>query len=276
MTRIFDGKSFVKQKEDNLRKRAEDLSGLGVTPKLVSIIVGDNPASILYVNLKKKAAERIGAEVEIKKFNEDVNFDLLIQEIRRLNSDKSVHGIMIQLPLPEKFSRKERDSIIDTISEEKDVDGLRKNSKFTPPTAKAVLYILSISEEYSHFGKYPVVISIVGAKGFIGGQIVKALQDLHLGSYKIIAVDRKTPNYEQILQNSDVLISVTGSPGIIGKNEIKKGATVIDVGSPKGDVKTDEVLGKAAFISPVPGGVGPVTIVCLLENLVEAVSGARP
>src|SRR3989344_9637581 len=145
MTYIFNGRSFAKEKEEKLAKEVVMLKQKGVTPKLVSIIVGDDPASSLYVNLKKKAGERIGATVEVRSEKSDVSNTELINVIINLNEDKSVNGIMIQLPLPANFSDSERDEIINSIAEEKDVDGLRKKSKFIHPTSKAVLEILEFS-----------------------------------------------------------------------------------------------------------------------------------
>ena len=141
MTIIFDGREFAKKKEALLRNKVTNLLVHKVRPKLVSILVGDDPASVLYVSLKKKAAERIGAELEIRRWKSEVGYRSLIEEIRGLNKDKKVHGIMVQLPLPKKLVNYKL-SIINSIAPEKDVDGLREDSQFLPATVKAILQIL--------------------------------------------------------------------------------------------------------------------------------------
>src|SRR3989344_1576745 len=276
MTIIFNGRVFARQKEKDLRFKILDLRRKGVKPKLVSILVGENPASILYVNLKKKAAERIEAEVDVRNMvsrpkddqplAEDIGKKEISDLIESVNQDKNVHGIMVQLPLPENFSLKDRNEILNAIAKEKDVDGLREDSPFLTPTVKATLEVIKEATQYVTLKAWPLKLVVVGAGGFEGRKIYKVLKEM---GYEVEGLDRKSENFKQVIVTADILISVTGSPGIIGSGEIKEGAVVIDVGSPKGDVVTREVLGKASFISPVPGGVGPVTISCLLENLVD-------
>jgi len=275
MTVIFDGKAYASQKEEDLKLRNQELRKKGIIPRLASIIVGDDPSSVLYVNLKKKAAERVGCELLVVSCEQSVKIQEVINKIKKYNTDKSVHGIMVQLPLPEKFSIENREEILNSIDPKKDVDGLSENSPYLTPTVKAVLAVLTEAKsiivrlafkDRSHKLDNKV---IIGANGFEGKKILKALKGL---KFKTEGLDRKTKNLRQKSGSADILISVTGSPGIIGKDDIKDGAVVIDVGSPKGDVKTDEVINKAAFLSPVPGGVGPVTIVCLLENLIGSAS----
>lgn len=266
---IFNGKSFVSQKESDLIKEIERLRGKNIVPKLTSILVGDNPASVLYLNLKKKKAEKVGVAVDILKFETSVRFDELIHEIRKLNRDNSVHGIMIQLPLPSIFSKSQRDKIINAIAKKKDVDGLREDSPYLTPTVKAVLSALkeasNLSLKKDDPNKYKVV--VVGYKGFEGRKIFKVFKDM---GYDVEGVDKKTEDLGLRTKSADVLISATGSRGLITKDMLKKGAVVIDVGAPHGDVKLKEVSEKVAFISPVPGGVGPMTIYYLLENLTAA------
>ena len=266
-TKIFDGRAFAANKEVELQRQVAKLKKRGITPKLVSILVGNDPASHLYVNLKKKAAERVGAEVEIKQFEADDDISEILNFIKMKNNDISVHGIMIQLPLPETFSEKERDLIIETIDPKKDADGLKKESDFLTPTVKSVLFVLKEASE--NIVRLSVKVLVIGYSGFEGGKIYKVLKDM---DYKINGVDSKTKNLKAKTQEADILISATGSPGIIKGNMIKEGAIVIDIGAPKGDVVKEEAVGRASFISPVPGGVGPVTIVSLLENLIWASS----
>ncbi len=249
---IFDGKKFAADKEEILKQKVLELKRKSIFPKLVAILVGDNPASVLYTNLKKQAAERIGVQFEI------VNS---LEKINDLNNDKSVHGIMIQLPLPLEI-RNSTSEILNQIASEKDVDGQRENSKFLPATVKAILQIIPKNNFKT--------IAVVGSKGAVGSKLIKEFQKKN---FKIIALD-KDDDLQQI-KNCDVVISATGVPNLITANLIKDNAIVIDVGSPKGDVDFAEVSKKVSFITPVPGGVGPVTIISLMENLVEACFGLQ-
>lgn len=265
MTVIFDGKAFAQVKIKDLKSRVGELRKNGIVPKLISIIVGDNPASALYVNLKKEAGLKAGCEVTIVSYPSSTKKGHIVESIEKYNRDSKVHGIMVQLPLPKDFSLADRDEIVSSIAKEKDVDGLRKDSIFIAPVVKAVLEILREASSYLPSDKAARVV-VVGAGGFEGNKIVNVLSDM---DYDVEGVDKGTTNLKSKISGADVVISVTGSPGIIGKNEVKENAIVIDVGSPKGDVQKEE-MDKAAFLSPVPGGVGPITIVSLLENLLVA------
>jgi len=275
MSLFFDGKDFANSKEEFLKKKVSSLRKRGVIPKLFSIIVGEDPASVLYVNLKKKRGEKIGVKVEVKSFSEGSSVSDIVHEIKKANKDKSVHGIMVQLPLPPNFSDKDRNKIINSIARKKDVDGLRDDSPYLTPTVKAVLEVIKKATPYieqlnSKETSLGYKVAVVGYKGFEGSKIFKVLKEM---GYDVSGVDRKDKDLKAKTLKADILISVTGSFGIIGKEEVKEGAIVIDVGSPKGDVRIDEIIDKASFISPVPGGVGPVTISCLLENLVFSAGG---
>jgi len=276
---MFDGRQFALQKASELVGEIAKLKKKGVAPKLASIVIGDEGGGRLYQSLKKKAAERIGAKVEIKSLSSSINLEEVVNLIKKLNADKLVHGIMVQLPLPKKFSQSDRDKIISAIAKEKDVDGLRDDSPYLAPAVKAVLAAIKETPPLK-VRSYKVV--VVGAEGFVGQKIVKVLKGK---GYQVDGVDIETKDPVKPQQgwshrvslklktkNADILISATGREGLITGNMVKSGAVVIDVGSPKGDVKFDEVVKKASFMTPVPGGIGPVTISCLLENLVEAAS----
>ena len=272
MAVIFDGKMFAREKEELIKDQVKKLFKKGIKPKLVSLMIGSNPTSVLYANLKKKAAQRVGCNLTIFSFAESVSKDEIISRIKKFNKEKSIHGIMVQLPLPESFSKKSRDEIINTIAKNKDVDGLRDDSLFLAPTVKSVLEVIRKATSYFErilpkLEKIPYKVVVVGAKGFEGKKIHRVLKEM---GYDVEGIDRNSKNFREKTIKADILISVTGSPGIIGEKEVRKGGVVIDVGSPRGDVRKEEVLGKVGFISPVPGGVGPVTISSLLENLVEA------
>jgi methylenetetrahydrofolate dehydrogenase (NADP+)/methenyltetrahydrofolate cyclohydrolase len=264
MTIVFDGRDFARHREDELYHRILKLKN---KPVMATILVGENPASRLYVSLKQKAAIRIGAEMDIYEYPADISKKALIDKITHLASDKTLNGIMIQLPLP-KALREFTSEIIDKIPQKLDVDGLREDSPFVPATARAVISILSEAKKHKKVPKDSYCV-VVGAKGSIGSQIVRTLSD---AGFEVGEVS-KNMDEESMLKETraaDVLVSVTGSPGIITADHVKKGAVVIDVGSPQADVDFREVAEKTSFITPVPGGVGPVTVVSLLENLFEA------
>lgn len=249
MAIVFDGRAFAAKKEDELKKKVVELKSRGITPHLASILIGSDPASKLYVGLKKKAAEKIGAELDIYFLPEKSGLDEVKKLIESLNHDKNIQGIMIQLPLPGTLQNY-KSEILDLISPEKDVDGLRPDSKFSHPTAMAVMQIIYES------GVKSKKICVVGS-GMVGSAMATEIWREH---------------YEQLFdtREADIVVSATGKPSIIKAESIRNGAVVVDVGSPKGDVDFESVSKKASFITPVPGGVGPVTISCLLENLISA------
>ncbi|MCH7730184.1 bifunctional 5,10-methylenetetrahydrofolate dehydrogenase/5,10-methenyltetrahydrofolate cyclohydrolase [Patescibacteria group bacterium] len=264
---IFDGALHALEKEEQLKKEIQRLKEKGVTPKLVSIVVGDIGGGKFYQNLKKKAAERIGAVIEIRYFGKEIKLVELRKLIKKLNEEKNVHGVMIQLPLPENFSKVDRGRIVQLIKKEKDVDGMRDDGPFLAPVVKAVI---EATKGAPPLKVEPYKVVVVGAKGFIGKKIVKALKDM---GYEVKGVDIETKDLAKKTKSADILISTTGHEGLIKGGMIRQGAVVIDVGAPKGDVDFNEVSKKASLITPVPGGIGPLNISFLLENLVEAATG---
>jgi len=269
MAIIFDGKQVAREKERELKKEIKKLRNKKIIPKMVSILVGENPASKKYLSLKEEAAERVGVEIEIIKFQSSDQVDQVIKLIRKLNRDKDVHGIMIQLPLPSSFSNRDRDEIIGVIEKLKDIDGMREDSMYVAPVAKSVLKALGDAYQYTIYNREAKVV-VVGAKGFVGKKLLNVLKGM---DYKVKGVDVDVKDLPSVTKLADILISVTGVAGLIDGSMVKNGSVVIDVGSSDGDVVTKEVLRKVKFISPVPGGVGPLTIYYLLENLVDAASG---
>ena len=265
MVTIFDGKTFAEKKIARLDKEVAKLKNRGIHPKLASIIVGSDPASLLYISLKKKKAESIGAEMDIYFLKEKDFLETILALIDSLNSDPAVYGIMVQLPLPSIFSREDREMVINSIRESKDVDGLRESSLFLHPTSKAVIDVIDESKNTIDYGTNPIV-CVVGATGMVGRPLVKELKK---EGYQVIECDHDTKDLGEKTVKADILISVTGKPALITKDMVKVGATVIDVGSPKGDISLG-VYEVAGFITPVPGGIGPITIASLLENLVKA------
>lgn len=254
MATIFDGRSYAEKKFGELGKEVAKLKNRGIRPKLASILIGEDPASKLYVSLKKKGAESVGIEMDIYYLKEKESPDDILILINNLNSDSAVHGIMVQLPLPPNFSLGDKEKIINLIKKEKDVDGLRGDSPFIHPTAVAILQAINEAKHQLKIGNKQLSICIKGKGGMVGSALLKAIKKTN---YRLIEKPEK----------ADILVSATGSPNIIKKEMVKKGAIVIDVGSPGGDI--DPSCNKiASFITPVPGGVGPVTVSCLLENLI--------
>lgn len=273
-TVIFDGRSFAKRRQQQLQRKVRSLGKRGINPKLVAVLVGGDPASKLYVGLKKKFGKRIGVEVKVQKFSSNASEKEVIDAIKKANKDISVHGAMVQLPLPKNL-RPKTQNILNTVNPEKDVDGLRSGSGFTPAAVKASLAIL---EEAMKIVRLPLKarpykVVVVGAKGMVGKGVVGELSKDK--KFQVVGVDLETEDLSKATSKADVLISVTGNPRIITGDMVKDKAIVIDVGSPKGDVELESVSKKASFITPVPGGVGPVTVSCLFENLLQAVASLQ-
>lgn len=261
MARIFDGKAWAASEEVIIKQRITELrENFGIVPKLVSILVGDSQASILYTKLKREAAVRVGARFDIRFFESVDGASVVTDVIHELNGDESVHGIMVQLPLPENIQARTKE-VLSKIAPEKDVDGLRDDSYYLHPTSKAIHDIIE------GVTSKDALVVVVGASGMVGRPLVAALES---EGYKIIPCDIKTKDLQSETLKGDVIVSATGVPGLITGNMVREKAVVIDTGSPKGDVLFDEVAKKAGFITPVPGGVGPVTITALLSNLVLA------
>lgn len=265
--KIFDGKFVAKDVET---KVANYLRKLNKTPKLVSLVVGDEGGAMMYQRLKQKAAERVGAKLEILNFNDRVSVDEIKKLINKLNVDSKVHGIMLQLPLPGNFSLTDRDKIIDSIAPQKDVDGMREDSPYIAPVVKAVLIALkeSPSGNSEVFTQGYRKIHLLGSAGFVGKKIMKTLSKV---GYMVEGWDIKEANNENqdlgvFTKNADILICATSMPDIISENMIKENAIVIDVGAPVGNLQK-EAYEKCSFVTPVPGGIGPLTIACLMENL---------
>jgi methylenetetrahydrofolate dehydrogenase (NADP+)/methenyltetrahydrofolate cyclohydrolase len=270
MTTYFDGKRVASEKLEALKIEVEKLKQKGVTPKLVSIMVGEDEGSELYLSLKKRAAEEVGVELEIKKLASKTSMNRFIEVIENLNEDRSIQGIMIQLPLPKNFRNKTKD-LINEIDPKKDVDGMRRDSEFLAPVVGAVEFVFVGCEEYIHHNDLPFKVVVVGGQGFVGRKIIKRLFEYNSRIYRPVSVDIKTKDWQKKVKEADVLISATGSTGLIKKSMVKDIPVLIDVGSPKGDIER-QAYDEAYFVSPVPGGVGPMTIYYLLENLVEVAS----
>lgn len=270
MVKIINGRKLAFQKEKKLARAVSAYQKkFGKSPLLVILMVGDNPASDLYLKAKKKSAEGVGFKIRIKKFASEAEFKALAKLIKGFNQDDSVDGLMIQLPLPAGLMGKTT-SLTNLIKPEKDVDcqtskniNLLKKGKpcYLPATVKAVMFMLKDID----LKKKKVV--VVGASGMVGKTLAAYLKSQRIN---VTDTDEFTKDLKSKTNQADVLISATGVPDLIKADMIRQGAVIIDVGSPKGDVDFESVKKKASLITPVPGGVGPLTVVSLLENVLQA------
>lgn len=273
---IINGKEIGQQIRKSVEKRVEKLKEQGLTPGLAVILVGENPASQTYVRNKQKSCEAIGIFSELIKLPEETSEEELLKQIESLNERKDIHGILVQLPLPKHI---DEDKVIATITPDKDVDGFSPVSvgkmmlgqkTFLPCTPFGVMKLL----EYSGIeiaGKHAVVVGRSHIVGKPMGQLL--LQEDATVTY----THSKTKDLPSITKQADILVAAVGRPNFISKEHVKPGAVVIDVGINRdennkliGDVNFAEVQELASHITPVPGGVGPMTITMLLYNTVQA------
>jgi methylenetetrahydrofolate dehydrogenase (NADP+)/methenyltetrahydrofolate cyclohydrolase len=267
MTIKFNGKSAAAEVKKKLIRKVKVLKGKGITPHMSSILIGENPESQKYLEKKKAFADDIGAQLEIIKLDRNVSKGEVIEKINNLAKDDTVCGVMVQLPLPATFSRKDREEIVESIEKKKDIDGMREQSMYVAPVVKSVLKALGEAYKHTIYSRDAQIV-VVGAEGFVGKKILKVLNEM---GYEVKGVDIAEKDISTVTNKADVLISSTGTANLINAEMVKEGSVVIDVGSPEGDVSED-VFGKVKFASLVPGGVGPLTIAYLLENLVDAAS----
>ncbi len=275
--RIIDGKRIAAEMREALKERVKSLGHVG----LAVIIVGENPASKVYVRNKEKACIEAGIHSEVIALPETTEQDELLERIRALNLDSKIHGILVQLPLPAHIDSRKA---LDSISAEKDVDGfhpfnvgslLLGNPGLQPCTPHGVMKMLE-REKVEIRGKHAV---IVGASNIVGKPM--AIMLLHQGA-TITICNSKTKDLARHTRDADILVVAVGRPNLVTGDMIKEGAVVIDVGMNRlesgklaGDVDFESASGRASMITPVPGGVGPMTIAMLLENAVEAAARSK-
>lgn len=273
----IDGKQISKDIKEELKEEVASLAAQGRKCCLAVIQVGNDPASSVYVGNKKKACAYIGIESLAYELPEETTEDELLEIIDKLNKDTNVHGILCQLPLPKQINE---DHIIKAISPKKDVDGFHPQNVgalvigeqgFVSCTPAGIIQLLKRSN-IKMDGKHCVV---VGRSNIVGKPM--SLLMLRENATVTICHSHTKKNLEEICKEADILIVAIGKPQFIGKEYVKKGAVVIDVGIHRdennklcGDVKFDEVEPVASYITPVPGGVGPMTIAMLMHNCVEA------
>ncbi|MBI4244022.1 MAG: bifunctional methylenetetrahydrofolate dehydrogenase/methenyltetrahydrofolate cyclohydrolase FolD [Planctomycetes bacterium] len=272
MARIIDGKLVANSILEEVRG---EIKLYRLKPRLEVVLAGDNPASLVYVKMKKKAARKVGISSKTYKIPPDITEEKVLKLVRKLNSDRKVHGILIQLPLPKQVNE---EKVIASISPSKDVDGftpvnmgklLRGNEDFSPCTPYGVLALLEKSG-IEIAGKHAVVL---GRSNIVGKPMALMLLKKNA---TVTICHSKTKNLEQITRSADVLIVAIGKPEFVTGDMVKKGAVVIDVGINRlenklvGDVNFNQVSKKASYITTVPGGVGPMTVAMLMKNTVTA------
>ncbi|WP_323696113.1 bifunctional methylenetetrahydrofolate dehydrogenase/methenyltetrahydrofolate cyclohydrolase FolD [Staphylococcus aureus] len=276
IAKILDGKQIAKDYRQGLQDQVEALKEKGFTPKLSVILVGNDGASQSYVRSKKKAAEKIGMLSEIVHLEETTTEEEVLNELNRLNNDDSVSGILVQVPLPKQVSEQK---ILEAINPEKDVDGFHPinigklyidEQTFVPCTPLGIMEILKHAD-IDLEGKNAVVI---GRSHIVGQPVSKLLLQKNAS---VTILHSRSKDMASYLKDADVIVSAVGKPGLVTKDVVKEGAVIIDVGNTpdengklKGDVDYDAVKEIAGAITPVPGGVGPLTITMVLNNTLLA------
>ena len=277
MAEVISGKELSLKKRDFMKNQVEMLENkYGRKPHLAVILVGDDPGSVSYVTGKEKACNEIGiTNTTIKKPN-DITQEELLEIIEELNNNKSVDGILVQLPLPKHINQT---FIINSIRPDKDVDGFHpvnvaslylKQPGIIPCTPKGIMEVLD-SVNISIEGKRAVVI---GRSNIVGLPVSKLMIDRNA---TITIAHSRTKDLASVTKEADILIAAVGKPLFVKRDMVKEGAVVIDVGvnrNPEtgklcGDVDFNDVLDKVSYITKVPGGIGPMTITCLMENTIE-------
>ncbi len=279
-TKIIDGVALAKSVRAEAARRAAALSTTGVKPGLAVVLVGEDPASQVYVRNKARACEETGIASFQHTLPANTTQNELLALINKLNHDPAVHGILVQLPVPKQISA---DAIIQAIAPEKDVDGFHPenagllatgNARFVPCTPAGVMRMLDHAG-VTLAGKHAVV---VGRSNIVGKPAALLLLEKHA---TVSICHSRTPDLAAITRQADVLVAAVGRAKMITADMVKPGATVIDVGINRiaegpnagklcGDVDYQALIGIAGWITPVPGGVGPMTIALLMENTVKA------
>ena len=274
--KIIDGRAVSETMRAKMRSRVESLGLRGLTPGLAVVLIGEDAASQIYVRNKAKACESIGMHSEVHRFAHDTPEDIVLRKIADLNGDACIHGILVQLPLPDHIDNAK---VLAAISPDKDVDGFHRSnvgalvtgqSDFPPCTPQGVMALLDYYEVPIE-GCNAVVI---GRSNIVGKPMALMLL---ARSATVTICTSKTRNLSQFTQIADIVVSAVGRAGLVTADMIKNGAAVVDVGMNRlsngklaGDVDFEHVSKVAGAITPVPGGVGPMTITMLLANTLKA------
>jgi methylenetetrahydrofolate dehydrogenase (NADP+)/methenyltetrahydrofolate cyclohydrolase len=273
MAKIINGKKIAEEIKIELKKRVEHLKKRGTEPRLTIILVGNRPDCKIYAESKQKACEEIGIKSDLHVFPENIKEEKLINSIDVLNDDDSVHGIIVEMPLPKNLNEK---TILREISPMKDVDGLNPitignlsigNEFLVPATPKGIIRLLE-KIDIPVEGKEIVIVNNSNVVG-------KPLALLLTNRFATVTICHvKTKDLKEHTSKADILITAVGTPNLIKRDMIKKGAVVIDAGIKRvddkiiGDVDFEKVKDIVSYITPVPGGVGPMTVAMILENTI--------
>ena len=279
--KILDGKKVAKKAEKNLKSEVKNLKAKGIEPGLTVVLVGNDPASQVYVSYKEKACKRVGINSNIVDLSQDISEEELLTEIDELNHNNNVDGILVQLPLPDHI---DEEKVIEEIVPAKDVDGFHPANvgklvtqgymDLAPCTPKGIMEVLN---EYNIEIEGQEAV-IVGRSNIVGKPIAHML--LH-NNATVTVCHSRTQDLKAHTSNADILVAAVGSKEFITADMVKEGVVVIDVGINRtddglvGDVEFEAVREKATAITPVPGGIGPMTIANLLENTITACKRRR-
>ena len=276
MAEIINGKKLAKEIREDLKIKCDELKQKGVKPKLAVVMVGDDKASQVYIRNKSKVCDEIGIEFEEHLLNANIEQNVLIDLIEKLNQDNNIHGILLQSPIPAHLDINEA---FRTIAPEKDVDGFNpanvgklclNQDTFVSCTPYGIMKMFD-AYNIDLTGKN---VTIIGRSNIVGKPLIQCCLNKNA---TVTVCHSKTKDLKQHTQNADVVIAAIGKSKFVTEDMIKPGAVVIDVGNNRsddgnitGDVDFENVYNKASYITPVPGGVGPMTIAMLMNNVIKA------
>lgn len=276
---LLNGREIAKDYRAGLQEQVEALKEKGITPNLTVVIVGNDGASLSYVKSKNKAAEKIGMASDIVHLEESATEEEVLDTVRRLNEDENVHGILVQVPLPKQV---DENKVLEAIAPEKDVDGfspINIGRLYTGQETFIPCTPLGIMELLKHTGSLEGKdVAVIGRSHIVGQPVAKLLTNENA---TVTLMHSRTKDMVEKLKDFDVVVSAVGKPGLVKGEDLKEGAIVIDVGNTVvdgklvGDVDFDSAQEVASYITPVPGGVGPLTITMVLNNALVAAKRAN-
>ncbi len=282
--KVIDGKSLAEQIHEEVRARVQRLTKrTGIVPSLAAVLVGDDPASHVYVRNKRRACAKVGIQSELYQLPADISQAELLQLIRKLNADGSLHGILVQMPLPDHIDEA---AVVSAVDPAKDVDGFHPvnlgrlaagTPSFLPCTPAGIQQIL-LRSGFEPEGRHVV---IVGRSNIVGKPLALILMQKARGANATVTICHSlTRNIPALTRQADIVVVAIGQPRFLTADMVRPGAVVIDVGINRvegklvGDVDFDAVSQVASAVTPVPGGVGPMTVAMLLHNTAEAAERA--
>lgn len=274
MEKILDGKKLAEKLNSDLQAKIMNFyKQTGIKPKLAAILVGEDPASEIYVNMKRRKCEQVGIDSILIKLDKQISAEELFTEIDKLNTDETVHGILLQIPLPENL-KEIKSKLLEKISPIKDVDGFNPINKgllfdyaeeLAPCTPKGIIALL----EYNKIMIQGKDVVIVNRSNLVGKPLIFMLLKRNA---TVTICHTSTKNLEDHMRRADILVIAVGKPKFITKDKIKEGVIIIDVGQNRvqgklyGDADFEDVFEKCGAITPTPGGIGPLTVAFLLQN----------